>query len=51
MIDRRGRADAWLRHVSAARRPSSSTRGIAPELEAEILQYFVGAADFMVNAR
>jgi len=43
--------DAWLRHMAAALAAVVVERGIAPELEAEILQYFIGAADFMVNAR
>jgi hemoglobin len=43
--------DAWLRHMSAALDAVVEVRGVAPDLAAEILQYFIGAADFMVNAR
>ena len=43
--------DAWLRHMAAALDSLVVERGIAPELEAQLLQYFLGAADFLVNAR
>jgi hemoglobin len=43
--------DAWLRHMAAALDSLVAERGIAPELEAQLLQYFLGAADFLVNAR
>jgi hemoglobin len=43
--------DAWLRHMAAALDAVVTERGIAPELEAELLRYFLQAADFMVNAR
>lgn len=43
--------DAWLRHMAAALDRTVSAHGIGPELEAQLLQYFLGAADFMVNAR
>jgi hemoglobin len=43
--------DAWLRHMAAALGAVVTARGVAPELEAELLQYFLGAADFLVNAR
>jgi hemoglobin len=43
--------DAWLRHMCAALDSLVTERGIAPELEAQLLQHFTGAADFLVNAR
>lgn len=43
--------DAWLGHMAAAVDRVVTARGIAPELEAELLRYFLGAADFLVNAR
>jgi len=43
--------DAWLRHMATALDAVVAERGISPDLEAEILRYFVNAADFMVNAR
>jgi hemoglobin len=43
--------DAWLRHMAAAVDAVVTRRGIAPELEAQLLHYFLGAADFLVNAR
>jgi hemoglobin len=43
--------DAWLRHMAAAVDAVVTQRGIAPELEAQLLDYFLGAADFLVNAR
>ena len=43
--------DAWLGHMAAALDRVVLERGVAPELEAELLSYFLGAADFLVNAR
>jgi hemoglobin len=43
--------DAWLRHMAAALDAVVTRRGLAPELEAQLLDYFLGAADFLVNAR
>jgi hemoglobin len=43
--------DAWLTHMAAALDELVAERGIAPHLEAQLLQYFAGAADFLVNAR
>ena len=43
--------DAWLRHMAAALDAVVARRSLAPELQAQVLQYFQGAADFLVNAR
>jgi hemoglobin len=43
--------DAWLLHMLAALDAVAAERGTAPELVAQIREYLVGAADFMVNAR
>jgi hemoglobin len=43
--------DAWLRHMAGALDQVVQARGTPPELEAQLLQYFLGAADFLVNAR
>ena len=43
--------DAWLRHMDAALVAVAAERGTPAEVQAEIRTYFVGAADFMVNAR
>lgn len=43
--------DAWLRHMAAAIDRTVAGHGVSPELEAELLQYFLGAADFMINTR
>ena len=43
--------DAWFGHMAAALDRVVTERGIAPELEAQMLDYFAGAADFLVNAR
>jgi hemoglobin len=43
--------DAWLTHMTAALDELVTERGVAPELEAQLLQHFLGAADFLVNAR
>jgi hemoglobin len=43
--------DAWLRHMAAALDSLVVERGIDPQLEARMLDYFADAADFLVNAR
>ncbi len=43
--------DAWFGHMAAALDSVVSERGIAPELEARLLDHFGQAADFLVNAR
>jgi hemoglobin len=43
--------DAWLGHMLAALDEVVTQRGVAPELGAQMVQYFAGAADFLVNAR
>ena len=43
--------DAWLRHMAAALDSLVVERGIDPQLEARMLDYFIDAADFLVNAR
>jgi hemoglobin len=43
--------DAWLTHMSAALDLLVAERGIDPQLEARMLEYFAHAADFLVNAR
>ena len=43
--------DAWLRHMAAALDSLVVERGIDPQLEARLLDYFADAADFLVNAR
>jgi hemoglobin len=43
--------DAWLRHMTAALDSLVVERGIDPQLEARLLEYFVDTADFLVNAR
>ena len=43
--------DAWLRHMAAALDSLVVERGIDPQLEARLLDYFVDTADFLVNAR
>jgi len=43
--------DAWLGHMLAALDSLVTEHGIAPELEAQLIQHFAGAADFLVNAR
>lgn len=43
--------DAWLRHMAAALDSVVTERGTEPALEKQMLDYFVHAADFMVNAR
>ncbi len=43
--------DAWLTHMAAALDSLVVERGIDPQLEARMLEYFAHAADFLVNAR
>ena len=43
--------DAWLTHMAAALSSLVEERGTAPEIEAQMLEYFAHSADFMVNAR
>ena len=43
--------DAWLGHMAAALDQVVTARGTAPQLEAQLLDYFVQTADFLVNAR
>ncbi len=43
--------DAWVRHMAAALDGEVVARGVPPELEARLLDYFVQTADFLVNAR
>ena len=43
--------DAWLRHMNAALDALVTERGVDPQIEARILEYFARAADAMVNTR
>lgn len=43
--------DAWFGHMAAALDAVVTERGVAAELEAQMLEYFAHAADFLVNAR
>ena len=43
--------DAWFRHMAAALDSLVEERGIAPHVEARMLDHFAQAADFLVNAR
>lgn len=43
--------DAWFRHMAVALDKVVVERGTDPALEAQMLEYFHRAADFMVNAR
>jgi len=43
--------DAWFGHMAAALDSLVTERGIAPEVEAQMLDYFFRAADFMINTR
>lgn len=43
--------DAWLAHMRSALRAVAADRGVAPDLEQQMLDYFEHAADFLVNAR
>ena len=41
----------WFAHMAAAVDEVVVARGIDPAIEAQMLDYFAQAADFMVNAR
>jgi hemoglobin len=43
--------DAWIRHMAAALDSLVVERGIDPQLEARLLDYFIDTADFLVNTR
>jgi hemoglobin len=43
--------DAWFGHMAAALDSLVTERGTDPSLEAEMLEYFADATDFLVNAR
>lgn len=43
--------DAWFGHMAAALDSVVTERGTPAELEAQMLDYFAHAADFLVNAR
>ena len=43
--------DAWFGHMTAALDAVVMERGIDPEIEAQMIDYFAHAADFLVNAR
>lgn len=43
--------DAWVGHMAEALDRTVRGHGVPPEVEAEMLRYFLDAADFMVNAR
>jgi hemoglobin len=43
--------DAWLRHMRLALRTVVEARGVDPEVEARMAEYFAMAADAMVNTR
>lgn len=43
--------DAWFRHMAAALDSVVTERGTPAELEAQMLEYFARAAEFLVNAR
>ena len=43
--------DAWFGHMAAALGAVVAERGIPPELQAQMVDYFANAADFLVNAR
>lgn len=43
--------DTWFRHMAVALDRVVTERGVAPDLEARMLEYFHQAADFLVNAR
>lgn len=43
--------DVWLKHMTAALETVVAERGTAPELAAQMSDYFANAADFLVNAR
>jgi hemoglobin len=43
--------DAWFTHMAAALSTLVQERGTDPALEAQMLDHFAQAADFLVNAR
>ena len=43
--------DAWFGHMATALDSLVQERGIDPTIEAQMLEYFAHAADFLVNAR
>ena len=43
--------DAWLAHMTKALAAVVAERGVAAEVETQMLEYFAHSADFMVNAR
>ena len=43
--------DAWLGHMRLALRGASAARGVHPDLEARMADYFAMAAQAMVNTR
>ena len=43
--------DAWFGHMAAALDEVVVARGVDPQFEAQMLDYFAHAADFLVNAR
>ena len=43
--------DAWLRHMLTALDAMVAERGIDPAVEQGMVDHFVNAADFLVNAR
>lgn len=43
--------DAWFRHMAAALDHVVASRDTAPELVAQMRDYFANTADFLVNAR
>lgn len=43
--------DAWFAHMALALDAMSRERTLPPALQTQMLEYFVHAADFMVNAR
>jgi hemoglobin len=43
--------DAWFGHMARALDAEVTERGIPADVEAQMLEYFAHAADFMVNAR
>lgn len=43
--------DAWLGHMTAALHDVVVAKEIAPTIEANMIEYFADAADFLVNAR
>ncbi|MEQ1786294.1 MAG: globin [Acidimicrobiales bacterium] len=43
--------DAWFGHMAAALDEVVVAAGVDPEIEAQMIDYFAQAADFLVNAR